>query len=57
MIAPLTILWIVGSLIAGWLGRKRRLGFWGTLLFSLLISPIVMILVLILAHPAKPKEA
>jgi len=46
------IAWIVGALLMGYLGRKRRAGFWGSLFFSLLFSPIVGALALLLAGPS-----
>ena len=49
----IAIVWIIGSLIAGLLGRKRWIGFWGTFLFALLLSPIVAIAAMILTHPSK----
>jgi hypothetical protein len=52
----LLILWVVGSLIAGWVGRKRRIGFWGTLLLSLAISPVLLFAIMILTHPSKVIE-
>ncbi len=45
------ILWLVGCLIAGWMGRKRRLGFWGNLIVALFVSPLLVIVILILTHP------
>ncbi len=54
MVIPyIAILWIIGSLIAGLLGRKRWIGFWGSLLIALFVSPIIAIVALVLTHPSK----
>ena len=54
----LAILWIIGSLIAGLMGRRRWLGFLGSFVFALVLSPILAIAVLILTHPSKaPSKA
>jgi hypothetical protein len=48
----IVIAWIVGSMLIGYLGRKRRAGFWGNFFFSMLVSPIVGALALLLAGPS-----
>lgn len=53
----IAILWIMGSLIAALMGRNRWIGFWGTLLFALFLSPIVAIAALILTHPKSTAKA
>jgi hypothetical protein len=40
---------IVGAVLVGYLGRHRRIGFLGFLLLSLLITPLLALLVLILS--------
>lgn len=50
------IAWILGSLVIGYLGRKRRAGFWGTFFFSLLFSPIVGALAWLLAAPSSQEK-
>ncbi len=51
----IAILWIIGSLIAGLLGKGRWIGFWGCLLISLAVSPLPVIAVLVLTHPSKAR--
>ncbi len=51
----ITILWIIGSLIAGLLGKNRWIGFWGALLFALFFSPVLAIAALVLTHSSKKK--
>jgi uncharacterized membrane protein len=45
------IIYIAFALLAGLCGSNRRMGFFGTFLISLLITPVVMLLVLILTGP------
>lgn len=47
------LLWIVTSAAIGWFGRKRVIGFWGFFVLSLLVSPIVTSLFLLVAAPGK----
>ena len=48
------VLWVVGSLLVGFLGRGRVLGFWGFFLGSLVLSPILCLLLLFIT---RTKEA
>jgi len=48
--AVIAIVWMVGSFIVGLVSIRRQLGFWGGFIFSVLLSPIVMILVLMLTR-------
>jgi Sec-independent protein secretion pathway component TatC len=43
------LLMVAGSVLVGWLGRHRRIGFLGFFIVSLLITPILGLLVLILS--------
>jgi hypothetical protein len=45
--------WIALSALMGWFGRKRLIGFWGFFIVSILLSPVVTGLFLILAAPGK----
>jgi len=49
----LIILWIATSAAIGWFGRKRVIGFWGFFVLSLLVSPIITGLFLLVAAPGK----
>jgi hypothetical protein len=52
------VAWVLGSIVVGWLGRKRAAGFLGFLVASLWLSPIVTVIVLILTSPnASPARA
>jgi phosphate/sulfate permease len=46
--------WIIFSFVAGAVGAGRKIGFWGALLLSLILSPLVG---LIVAFASKSKEA
>src|SRR5262245_19540756 len=48
-------LWITASLLLGFLGRKRRGGFWAIFFFSMVLSPLVVGLALLLMRP-KPRR-
>jgi hypothetical protein len=52
----LIILYVVFCLITGYLGRERRMGFWGAFIVSLLITPLLMVLILILFGPSHHVE-
>jgi len=43
--------------LVGFLGRKRSVGFAGIFTFSLIVSPIVVALVLMLTAPAPVKKS
>lgn len=43
------LLFMLGALVVGFLGRHRRIGFLGFALVSLLITPLLGLLVLILS--------
>ena len=46
-------IWIFLSVVVGFLGRKTVLGFWGTFIFSLFFSPIIVVIYVILSQKAK----
>lgn len=48
----LVIIHVLGSLVVGWAGRNRRFGFMGWFFLSLLISPLIAVLFLIIASPS-----
>lgn len=45
---PILLLSIIGSLVIGVLGRHRRIGFLGFLILSLVLTPVLGLLVLLL---------
>ena len=50
------LIYIVFCLLTGLAGSQRRIGFFGTFLISLLITPVVMLVVLILTGPSRRVE-
>ncbi|HTP25821.1 MAG TPA: hypothetical protein VMK12_09205 [Anaeromyxobacteraceae bacterium] len=44
-------IYLVLSLVAGILGRNRRIGFWGFLFCSILFTPLVSLLFLFFSAP------
>ena len=47
------IIYIVFCGIAGYAGRRRRIGFLGFFIASLLLTPLVVLAILVLTGPAK----
>lgn len=48
------VLWVLVSILVAYLGRRRVGGFWGTLLFSIIFSPLVALLALVLMREPHP---
>jgi hypothetical protein len=49
----LVLVYLALSLVAGIVGRNRRIGFWGFLFSSILFTPIISLLFLYFATPRK----
>jgi hypothetical protein len=47
------ILYIVFSLLVGLCGSQRRMGFIGTFIVSILFTPVVVLIVLLLTGPSQ----
>lgn len=50
------VLYLIFCILAGLCGSHRRMGFFGTFLLSLVITPVVVLLVLILTAPSRRDE-
>ena len=50
----LGILYFVLALLIAWLGRNRKLGFWGYFFASLLLSPPIGALLVLVSGPLQP---
>jgi hypothetical protein len=50
------IIYLVFCLLTGLCGSQRRLGFLGTFLLSIFITPVVMLIVLQLTGPPRDSE-
>lgn len=46
----LIALYLAASVIVGWLGRYKQIGFAGFFLVSLLLTPIIALIILIISH-------
>ncbi|MET4700151.1 hypothetical protein ABIE65_003190 [Constrictibacter sp. MBR-5] len=53
----LGILYFVLALLIAWLGRNRKLGFWGYFFASLLLSPPIGALLVLVSGPLNPPAA
>jgi hypothetical protein len=55
-LTALIILYIICCLLTGFAGRNRRMGYMGTFLLSVVITPLLMLLVLALTGPSRDVE-
>lgn len=53
----LVLLWLVLSALVAYLGRDRVIGFWGFFVLSLLVSPPVVLIALLVSQPRVPAPA
>jgi hypothetical protein len=55
MVLPLAILivYLLFSILVGLCGSQRRMGFTGTFLLSLVITPVLALLVLLITGPSR----
>jgi hypothetical protein len=56
MLTILVMIYVIACLFTALFGRHRRMGYIGTFLLSLLITPVLMLLVLALTGPAPQIE-
>lgn len=52
MIIPFVVLSILLSFIIAYFGRNRKMGFWGYLFASLLLTPLLGLLLVVVSGPA-----
>lgn len=52
----LVVLYIVFCILVGICGSQRRMGFTGTFIFSLLVTPVVVLIVLLMTGPSQRLE-
>ena len=50
------ILYLIFCLLAGLCGSHRRMGFFGTFLLSIFLTPILVLLLLILTGPSRTER-
>lgn len=51
------LLWIALSLLVGYVGRRRKFGFWGYMFVSLFLTPLVGFLTVLSSDERKTIEA
>ena len=51
------LLWIALSLLVGYVGRRRKFGFWGYMFVSLFLTPLVGFLTVLSSDARKTIEA
>jgi len=58
MVLPLAVLgaYLVFGILVGLCGTQRRLGFTGTFLLSLVITPVLMLVILLITGPSRRAE-
>jgi hypothetical protein len=58
MLLPLTLLaaYLVFCILVGLCGSQRRMGFTGTFLLSLIVTPVVALIVLLITGPSRRAE-
>ena len=58
MVLPLAVLaaYLVFCILVGLCGSQRRMGFTGTFLISLLITPLLALLILLITGPSRRAE-
>jgi len=58
MVLPLAVLaaYLVFALLVGLCGSQRRMGFTGTFLLSLVVTPVIALVVLMITGPSRRAE-
>jgi len=49
------LVWLFLGMLIGWMGKNRKFGFWGYMLLSLVLSPLVGLLLVLASDTRKPK--
>jgi hypothetical protein len=48
--------YVTVCLLTGFCGTNRRMGFWGTFFFALIVTPVVVLPVLFITAPSRLEE-
>jgi hypothetical protein len=54
--AAIAILYVAFCILTGLCGSQRRIGFFGTFILSVIITPVVMLFVLVMTAPSRRVE-
>lgn len=49
--------WLLGSLVIGIIGSDKTLGFWGSFFISLLVSPVIGLIIVLLSKTKEDEAA
>jgi hypothetical protein len=55
-LASLIVLYLICCLLTGYLGKYRRMGVMGTFLLSIVVTPLLMLLILVITGPSEGIE-
>ena len=53
VVLELILVYVILCSVAGFLGRKRRIGFWGFFFLSLLVTPLLSAMFIYVAAPVR----
>lgn len=53
---PQLLIFVLLSIVVGWVGRDRQLGFLGTFVLSLILSPLIALTALLLGQSKPPRQ-
>jgi hypothetical protein len=58
MVLPLAVLaaYLIFSFLVGLCGSQRRMGFTGTFLLSIIFTPVIMLIVIMITGPSRRAE-
>ena len=56
VLLQIVVLYLLLCLVVGFLGRRRRIGFWGFVFLSVMLAPLVTSLFIFFAAPVKRRR-
>jgi len=56
LILEVLVVYILLSFVVGFLGRRRRIGFWGFFFLSLIVTPLMTSIFIFVAAPARVRR-
>ena len=56
VLLQIVVLYLLLCLVVGFLGRRRRMGFWGFVFLSVMLTPLVTSLFIFFAAPVKRRR-
>ena len=49
------VVYVLLSIVVGWLGRHKQIGFVGFLFLSLIVTPVIALFILMIAQDRRPR--